>query len=263
MSAPKSSLVSKFELLIAPIAPRFPANGLNAPNADLAIFARRVIQGYFLTISNPDCTNDFAFSLIFTNPRDNSANPIPGKPTNKINNEITMENHISLFANDGLAKLKPIGYCGGSQRWSTEIHRIPPGDTVLFALLPNFLDDTIRNEAQISIRGIAIQGFVEILQEGISSGVGPFVTKTLPAVPVLLTPEHRGTFLPNQLGSTGPVQAFDVLGNATPGTAALPANLDFDQLSYALPLAEGKALYALGGGDVTVGTGKDDSGRGQ
>jgi hypothetical protein len=55
-------LVSTFELLvkrIAPLAPPGPSNPVNAP-------FRRVVQGYFLIVTNLDLTRTASFALRIT-----------------------------------------------------------------------------------------------------------------------------------------------------------------------------------------------------
>jgi hypothetical protein len=255
--SPSYSRVSTFELLLAPLAPR-----LSAPQSDdTNLFARRVVQGYFLTIANVDCTRELNLQLRFTVSPDVSvptgSNP-PGSPVD--NNELTLTNHSSVFNRGGmLSPFPPLaltqsGTCGAAKLWFSEQIVLPPGETGIFALLPSVGNDALRNDAQLSVRG-----FVEIIQIGTPGGkCHPCTFGTIPSAQILLTPEHRGTFLPNELGSVGPSGnvVFDRFGRiSSPQVGqALPRGLDFDQLSYALPLAEGKALYKLSGGLVVMGS---------
>jgi hypothetical protein len=253
IAAPEPSLISTFEILIAPLAPRFGPNP--GPNADVQIFARRVVQGYFLTISNLQCCHPLSFVLHFTAPPDTSV-PIG-------NNQFSTTNHLYAFniaGNLQRGTLSNVERCGKAIRYDTGLLTLPAGETGVFALLPNVLNDALRNQGQDSTRALAIRGFVEVSQGAPTTGIAPFVLKQLTETPVLLTPEHRGTFLPNEAPSTN--QSFDDLGNPTGPPTTLPPllqrlekGLDFDQLNYALPLAEGRARYCLGGGLVAVGAG--------
>lgn len=86
---------------------------------------------------------------------------------------------------------------------------VPGNDTILFGLLPDLTAAGVVTDKNLEIRG-----YVEVFR---SSLFGQDYN-------LLLTPEHRGTFLPQNLAA------------ATP---------DFDQLAYALPTANGSSLYQL------------------
>jgi hypothetical protein len=86
---------------------------------------------------------------------------------------------------------------------------VPGHDTILFSLLPDLTAAGVVTDKNLEIRG-----YVEVFR---SSLFGQDYN-------LLLTPEHRGTFLPQNLA------------------AAIP---DFDQLAYALPTANGSSLYQL------------------
>ena len=94
----------------------------------------------------------------------------------------------------------------------------------------DILDPMITPSPQYEVRG-----FIKIQQESNAEGeTNPYINN--PAN-VLICSEHRGTFLDNDY----PNFKENILSSG-----ALEG-MDFDQLSYALPLAEGKSLYTLEG----------------
>jgi hypothetical protein len=95
---------------------------------------------------------------------------------------------------------------------------IPAHKTALVTLLPNLNEKTVLNlDDPNFVPDLEIRGYVEI---GLLAPGGP------EAINLLLTPEHRGTFLPKNLKS--PI-------------------LDLDQLAYSLPTANGGSLFTLTG----------------
>lgn len=95
--------------------------------------------------------------------------------------------------------------------------RIPAHDTALVTLLPDLGKDILPpfGEPDLVTQKLEIRGYVEI------SLLSPF---SLTGINLLLTPELRGTFIPQNLAA---------------------ANLDFDQLAYSLPTATGSSLFTL------------------
>ncbi|MGL5060264.1 MAG: hypothetical protein ACRC62_09790, partial [Microcoleus sp.] len=94
--------------------------------------------------------------------------------------------------------------------------RIPAGKTASVELLP-LLPDALK-DSSLEVRGYVslfapVRGF-------------PFPGPELPPVRVLLNPEIRGTFLPNDF----------------PGVIG---DLDFDQINYTLAIASGKGLNLI------------------
>jgi len=180
-------LVSSFELLFKNITP---TTG-QAPGS-----GRIILQGYFLTISNPSTnTLNFRHSFNATTPSLNLADTI----------QITDVSGGNSFG-DLSATADP-------NRFTLNV-RIPGRDTALVILQP---DITLPNLPTT----VEFRGFVEI----------EITTRTVggQTFDVLLTPEHRGTFLPNNF-------------------APPPANnvgQDFDQLIVSLPTATGGSLFKL------------------
>lgn len=215
MPTKNAALVSTFELLLAPIAP---ASGPGTE--DVAVFARRVIQGYFLTISNLECDRELQIEVRATIPP-------AGAGADAASKELSSTNHF-VFFNVGGAINPPktmsssTETCGNTKNFTTTI-KIPGGQTGSFALLPNILDDSIRDMAKLSIRG-----YIELRLTGKRE---PFKSVTLQEARVLLSAEHRGTFLPQELEEG---DAFDS-----------KLKYDFDQLAYALPIAGGDPVVTI------------------
>lgn len=186
------ALVSTFELLVKPIAPK----DFGPP-----VVARTVVQGYFLTIAN---TSKFAANLRlqFT----------ATTPNVDVNKTVTIRD---LIGKDVFGDLVPTD----DPRKLTYNIRIPSHDTALVTLLPDVSDPKV-----LAAKDLEIRGFVEISRVPLAG----------PNYELLLTPEHRGTFLPSDLN------------------AAVP---DFDQLAYAIPTANGGSFYKLNSvivpGDIT------------
>ena len=172
-------LVSTFELLLKKITP----TAGNIPNSD-----RQVLQGYFLTIANPNKTVlNLRLQFTATTPNLNLADTIT----------ISDVTGANVFGD-----LTPTS---DPRKFTLDVG-ITAHDTGLVILQP---DITILNP---QVDTVEIRGFVEIF---LRSPGGKFN--------VLLTPEHRGTFVSENQ----------------------PIFSDFDQLVYALPTANGGSLFQL------------------
>lgn len=178
------TLVSTFELLVKPIAP---------VDSGPAVVARTAVQGYFLTIANTSNLN-VRLRLQFT-----ATTPVLNIADTVTISDVTGANVFS--------DLSPV--VGDPKRFTFNVG-IPANDTALITLLPD-----VSKPEVLAAKNLEIRGYVEIFL------VSPFAPN---AVDLLLTPEHRGTFLPQNLA------------------AAIP---DFDQLAYALPTANGSSKFTL------------------
>ncbi|NJK42196.1 MAG: hypothetical protein HC934_14280 [Acaryochloridaceae cyanobacterium SU_2_1] len=156
--------------------------------------ARTVVQAYFLTISNLDPNSDVSLDIDFTA-------ITPDLSTNVIT-------FFDVIGSNDPSALIPLP---GGKKFRRTV-TLPACDTGLFLLQP----DIIINPALLTAANLEIRGYVEISVSPLSA---------IPAVQLLVTPEHRGTFIPQDL--------------------IPPPDLDFDQLAYALPIAGGKAIIAL------------------
>lgn len=190
---PRPTLVSTLELLVKPITP------VAAPGTEAV--ARTVVQGYFLTIANTSSSN-IAVRLQFA-----LTTPLKlGDSKPDILADTVLIQDVSV--DNQFQDLTPTG----DPRKFTYSLKIPAHDTALVTLLPDVTKLDIIKAAKLEIRG-----YVEISLIS-SSGTTP--------VNLLLTPEHRGTFLPQNL-------------------LVSRSALDFDQLAYSLPTSVGGSLFTL------------------
>ncbi len=185
-------LVSTFELLVKPIAPA-PTVVLPPAIADqIEKVARRVVQGYFLTIANT--TNAVArlrLEFIATTPNLNLDDTVIA---------------ADIFGVNNFVDLKPTA---DPKRFTFDL-RIPAHDTALVTLLPDLNNlDFLKG-----VKDLEIRGYVNISRLALRG----------PTYELLVTPEQRGTFLPNDLSQILP---------------------DFDQIAYSLPTASGGSFLSL------------------
>ncbi|NJK75873.1 MAG: hypothetical protein HC942_20075 [Microcoleus sp. SU_5_6] len=192
--------ISTFELLAKPIAP--PVPGVPELNPVL----RRVVQGYFLTISNLEAIDlryriEFKISL-----------PVPPDPA-----KILLGNAQLIIDVEGANTFLALTQSPTDPSIYRGFFRIPAGKTASIQLLP-LLPDTLK------LGGLEVRGYVSLFAP-VRFSV-PFPGPELPPVKVLLNPEIRGTFLPNDF----------------PGVVG---DLDFDQINYTLAIASGQALNMI------------------
>ena len=190
--------ISTFELLTKPIAP------LDLLPPDLDPVARRIVQGYFLTISNLE-EFDVEYRIEFTIPKPAVANP----------DRILLDKAVIFL--DSESDNSPIELMQDADQGQTENYRasfsIPARNTASFQLLPK-LPDVLATSL------LEVRGFVSLFRRKRFGG-------PLPSVKVLLNPEIRGTFLPNDFPSR---------------TRNLP---DFDQINYTLAIASGQSFNEI------------------
>ncbi|MEB3281024.1 MAG: hypothetical protein VKK42_19075 [Lyngbya sp.] len=173
-------LVSTFELLLKPITP---VEG-NIPGS-----ARTVLQGYFLTIANPNDT-PLRLRLQFS----------ATTPNLNLDETITIRDVV------GTNEFGDLVPTSDPRKFNYNLS-LPAHDTALVILQP---DITRLNP---NTDRLEIRGYVEIFLE--QRGLRP--------VNVLLTPEHRGTFVNKGIMNLS----------------------EFDQLVYSLPTATGSSLFQL------------------
>ena len=204
-------IVSNFELLVSRIAP-------NPPGRPIIPFNRRIVQGYFLTVSNLE-NRRINFAMRLTSPT-----PIPAAPNRTIN----ATNVICAFdaaENNQLRGIRispptaTISECNiDTPAGFVAPFILEPRQTMIITILPSL------NPAILSAPDLEIRGFVELFQvreRGLGFGF-------VPEAKVLLTPEYRGTFLDNNF--TGTEQGIQ---------------LDFDHLAYTVPTASGKGMNTI------------------
>lgn len=210
--------ISTFELLVKPIAPRI------LGNPAITAVARRVVQGYFLTISNLD-SKDLTFRLEFI-----QSAPNPIDPDRTLLNNADLLFDIAGANNSIALTALPANRFRGS-------FRLPAGQTASVQLLPRLTPALLA----LPEPDLEIRGYVKLTLPALRFPVPTLPTlptvPTLPTAPlftvpqsdapvkVLLNPEVRGTFLPNNFPT------------ATSG--------DFDQINYPLAIASGKGLNEI------------------
>jgi hypothetical protein len=191
--------ISTFELLVKPIAPR--AVGNDALNA----VARRIVQGYFLTITNLESV-DLTFRLEFRISSPNPADP-----------DRTLFGNADLVFDIAGANTPILLSGNASSSTFRGSFRLPAGQTASVQLLPK-PSLFAQSDPDFEVRGYVVLSLPALRQRpGFL-----FEAQASEPVNVLLSPEIRGTFLPNRYP--------DSLSG------------DFDQINYALPIASGKAL---------------------
>jgi len=203
--------ISTFEILTAPIAPV-----MGIP-PELLPVARRVVQGYFLTISNLERISvqyriEFKISL-----------PVPADP-----NKILLNNAVLIVDVEGLNITIPLTQQRRRPKVYVGFFTIPAHKTASVQLLPKLPD--VLTPGLLEVRGY-VSLFLPAIVPFPQPGPRPIRPQPQPQsrtpVKVLLNPEIRGTFLPNNFPA--------------------PANteLDFDQINYTLALASGKGLNEI------------------
>lgn len=206
--------ISTFELLVKPIAPRITGN------AAITAVARRVVQGYFLTISNLE-SKPLTYRLDFF-----QSTPNPPDP------DRTLLNNVDLLIDIAGANT-PIPLTQSGNRFSGSF-RLPAKQTATVQLLPRLTPEVLTNpEPDLEIRGFVVLRLPALRKPGV-----PLSTEAQSAAPVkvLLNPEIRGTFLPNTFPASD--------------------SGDFDQINYPLAIATGKGLNEVKpdpGGPIIVG----------
>lgn len=193
--------LSTFELLVKRIAP---LDGTPA----VAAVARRVVQGYFLTLSNLEAI-DLTFQLEFFISRPNPPDP-----------DRTLDGRADAIYDIAGANVPLFLYGNSSSvRFATSF-RVPAKQTISVQLLPKpFMFSDLNPDFEV--RGYVVLSLPALFDIDSFS----FKPQADQPVQVLLNPEMRGTFLPNGYPTT--------LGG------------DFDQINYPLAIATGKALNAI------------------
>ncbi|MEG4851909.1 hypothetical protein QUB10_13450 [Microcoleus sp. B5-D4] len=194
--------VSTFEILTAPIAPV-----MGIP-PQLIPVARRIVQGYFLTISNLEAI-DLRYRIEFT-----ISLPVPADP-----NKILLNNAFLVVDVEGSNIEVPLTQQPGKPKVYRAFFTIPAHKTASVQLLP-ILPKTLTPGL------LEVRGYVSLFVPARSIFPKPQPQSKKP-VKVLLNPEIRGTFLPNDFPS------------------ATPTSPDFDQINYTLAIASGKGLNEI------------------
>jgi len=206
--------ISTFELLAKPIAP--------VAGTPLSTVGRKIVQGYFLTISNLE-SFQVQYRIEFTIRKPN--NPADSnrilRNDNVVNAVIFLD---SAFNNQSITLIKDPDE-GQTEKYHANF-TIAGRNTASFQLLPN-LPDVLTPVPRL----LEVRGFVSLFRRRPNSAA-------VPPVRVLLNPEIRGTFLPRNF--------------PPPPNVPLPSDadskFDFDQINYTLAIASGKALNVIPAG---------------
>jgi len=198
--------ISTFELLAKPIAP---VPGLPA---NIRPVARRIVQGYFLTISNLEAF-EVEYRIQFTIRKPTVPNP----------NRVLLNNAVIFL--DSVNDNTSIPLIKDADVAQTENYRanfrIRGRNTASFQLLP-------RLPEVLTASLLEVRGFVSLFRRRTNAG-------PLSPVKVLLNPEIRGTFLPRN---------FPPPLNPPPPADA-DTEFDFDQINYTLAIASGKGFNEI------------------
>ncbi|MEG4571391.1 hypothetical protein QUA56_01485 [Microcoleus sp. N3A4] len=194
--------VSTFEILTKPIAPV-----IGIP-PELIPVARRVVQGYFLTISNLEAI-DLRYRIEFT-----VSLPVPADP-----NKILLNNAILVVDVEGNNTPVTLTQQPGKPKVYRGFFTIPAHKTASVELLPIL-------PASLNPGLLEVRGYVSLFLPAILK-FPKSVPQSKTPVKVLLNPEIRGTFLPNDF----------------PSQTKNPP--DFDQINYTLAIASGKGLNEI------------------
>jgi hypothetical protein len=205
--------ISTFEMLFKRLTPLPPGTpGTVAP------IARRVLQGYFLTITNLE-NADYFYRVTF-----NISFPDSNDPNKKLFN-----NHVFITDVAGSNTFVTLAGNANSTRYARNV-TVPARKTALVTLLPAIpaggatIDDFFATpNPQLEVRG-----YVELTLPRTGFSFPNNISGTpqsLTPVNVLVTAETRATFLPDNFPSANP--------------------RDFDQVNSPLPLAEGRAQIQI------------------
>lgn len=221
-----SAKVSTFELLVKPIAPGF------------VTFARTAIDGYFLTFSNLCHTAKLGFLAVIPkwdpatgNPLEGFQNreltvsgggPVPADPSGVANHQAIYDITGSPagppnFGQTSTGELQYLGETACTRIYLSPVYELCAGQTAGFRILPNLGPvPGLLGTKRFEVRGFLSIGLYKLAPSPTST-TRPNMTE------FLLTPEQRGTFVPNTVNS-----------------ASSPVSLsDLDQIDTSLTPAEG------------------------
>lgn len=203
--------VSTFELIFKPQSPAAPT-GVAAVD--------RVIQGYFLCISNLE-NREYRYRLEFIVPP-----PPAGTPNGAF--RTPAGNTLVFVDTGGLDNRQGVLSGAATQKRfvpSTGFVRVPAHGTALVAVLPSAFGPVPGDPTPLVAPNFETRGYVRITLPAVRRGGGGFsslftVPQSNAPVKVMLTPQHRATFLRAD-------------------------NSISDQIQATLPMAHGNAIVSL------------------
>lgn len=226
-------LVSNFELIFKPQAPSSPSG---VPDVE------RVLQGYFLKITNLE-EETFRYALDFV-----IGPPGPGTPGQSgrslAGNTVVFIDVPDSNNQQGVL----LGDIDDSVfRPSTGLVAVPPGATALVALLPSAFGPVPGDPTPLTTPSFEVRGFVRIRLPALRRTPPPLSILTQAQsdapVKVLLTPQHRATFLTasgqisDQIQATLPLAAGQALNHVEPepgGPIIILEDFEIDRLPFRL-----------------------------
>jgi len=206
-------IVSNFELLVKRIAT------VNPDSGGISRVFRRVIQGYFLQVSNLEVSRSISLFIKITIPTSTGNREIiPSGPNGNV--QIIFDNGT---INNRFLTLTRLSSSNTSfTEYQTSSFTLNSRQTGLLTILPNVgLFFSEPNQPNQLNPDLEIRGYVELRQRRRGGFPSPFLFT--PEANVLVSPETRGTFLDD-----------DYPTNSTSN------ELDFDQIAYGLTIASGK-----------------------
>ncbi len=190
--------VSTFELIFKPQSPAAPS-GVAAVD--------RVVQGYFLAITNLEAA-EYQYRVEFIVP------PVPpGTPNAAFR---TPAGNTLVFVDSGGGDNLPGVLSGAANQKrfvpSQGFVRVPAHATALVAVLPSAFGPSPLDPTPLALPNFETRGYVNITLPAVRVGGGGFAglfTRAQSAAPVkvLLTPQHRATFLKADNTISGQIQA--------------------------------------------------------
>jgi len=224
------AIISTFELLAKRIGP---PNGISGPAGANAPF-RKLLQGYYLTIANPNNRN-VSLRMQSIIPKLNTCSPFSAAQRELVGGNTSTRNHVYAYDRTGcntsstaapreiLAAMGSFGNTDCSRTFQTKTFQLKKYQTGLINLLPSPAAIGQANP-QIEVRGYTKIVQVKQIKFILIGNKVKIITITPPPVNLMFTPEIRGTFIDDDFNPFGPT-----------------SNLDFDQSNYALPTYTGSA----------------------
>jgi len=229
------AIISTFELLAKRIGP---PNGISFPPNANAPF-RKLLQGYYLTIANPNNRNVYLRmqSII---PKRKPDSPFSVQQRELVGGNTATRNHVYAYDRTGsssnpvatprelLDAMGPAGSTDCSRTFQTKTFQLKKFQTGLVNLLPDPAAAS-QNNPQLEIRGYTKIVQLKQIKFILIGNKIKLVVITPPPVDLMFTPEIRGTFIDDDFNPFGPAIS----------------DLDFDQSNYALPTYTGSAKIRI------------------
>lgn len=227
--------VSTFELLYKPQSPSAPAGV-----ADV----ERVIQGYFLTITNLE-EQAYKFNLEFV------VTPIPASTPNAQYRTLT-GNTLVFVDTPGVDNysdilVDPLSSNVFKLKNNNGYITIPPNGTALIAVLPSAFGPNPLDLFPLTLPLFEVRGFVRLKLPALVTPPAFFpLAQSDEPIRIMLTAQHRGTFftatgqISDQIQATLPVSTGRALNllEPEPGGFVFPGGFDFSEIFESLQILQ-------------------------